>query len=151
MKDIVRRYLEFSNAGDVAGLDGLRAADFSAHVPSQGAIEDSAPIDAGILNRDLLMIRRAFPDLVNEVRDMVAEGDRVVVRGRLSGTFSGPLGEVEPTRRRISWDTVHVYRLQDGLVAEAWFVTDTLGLLRQAGAVTITGAPRPEISSEDDR
>lgn len=148
--EVVRRYLGFNDAGDVAGLDSLRASGFTAHVPNQGAIDDSRPIDAGILNRDLLMIRSAFPDLVNEAQDMVAAGDRVVVRGRLSGTFSGPLGEVKPTGRRIAWDTVHIYRLDDGLIAEAWFVTDTLGLLRQVGAVQVTGAPPPEAAPKEN-
>ena len=144
MKELVRRYLAFSNARDIAGMDSLRAPDFRAHVPSAGAISDSAPIDAAILNRDLAMITQAFPDLTNQEQDVVAEGDRVVVRARLSGTFSGPLGSVPPTNQRISWDTVHIYRVEGERIAEAWFVTDTLGLLKQAGAVTVL-APAPEL------
>lgn len=144
MKELVRRYLAFSNARDLAGMDSLRAPGFRAHVPNAGPISDSAPIDAEILNRDLTMISQAFPDLSNEEEDLVAEGDRVVVRARLSGTFSGPLGAVPPTHRRISWDTVHIYRVEGERIAEAWFVTDTLGLLKQAGAVTVL-APDPEL------
>ena len=145
MKDLVRRYLACSNDRDIQGMNALRAPGFLAHVPSQGSIGTSAPISAEVLNRDLLMISTAFPDLHNEIQELVEEGDRVVVRGELSGTFKNALGDVPPTGLRIAWDTVHLYRVENDLLAEAWFVTDTLSLLRQAGAVQVLApAPRSE-------
>lgn len=144
MKDLVRRYVACSNNRDIEGMNALRAPGFVAHVPSQGSIGASTPINAEALNRDLLMISAAFPDLRNEIQELVAEGDRVVVRGELSGTFKSALGDVLPTGLRIAWDTVHLYRVEHDLLAEAWFVTDTLSLLRQAGAVQVL-APAPRV------
>lgn len=134
---IARAYVAAGNARDYAALDALRTADFVAHVPIGGAIEDADPILAETLNRDLAMVVGAFPDLVSEEQDLIAAGDRVVVRARLSGTHSGSLGGIPATGETIAWDTVHIYRVEGGKIAEAWFVTDTLGLLRQAGAVEI--------------
>lgn len=139
--DTVSRYVAAGNARDYAALDALRTSDFIAHVPSNGAIAQSDPIDAATLNRDLRMITTAFPDLHNAIHDVVAAGDRVAVRAQLTGTFTAPLGAVAPTGARIAWDSVHFYRIADGTIAEAWFVTDTLNLLRQAGAVSMLVGP----------
>ena len=135
--EIVRQYIAAGNSRDYESLNALRTEDFVAHVPRGGAISESEPIGAPALNSDLQMITGSFPDLENTIQDLLATDDRVVVRAQLQGTFSAPLGDLAPTGARITWDSVHLYRLDAGKIAEAWFVTDTLGLLRQADAVTM--------------
>ena len=50
--------------------------------------------------RQLVMnVRRAFPDLVETIDDLVAEGDRVALRLTLRGTHGGPFRGVEATGR----------------------------------------------------
>jgi predicted ester cyclase len=73
----------------------------------------------------------AFPDLVVEVEDLVAEADKVVARLRLSGTHTGTFAGRPATGRRVQWRSIRVYRLVDGAVVETWAVQDRLGLLRQ--------------------
>jgi predicted ester cyclase len=41
------------------------------------------------------------------------------------------LDGLEPTGRRIEWEFVHLFRVQDGLIVEHSAVRDDLGLLRQ--------------------
>lgn len=137
MRALARRYVALGNARDYDGLEALRTPDFVAHVPRNGAISESDPLTGPTLNADLAMVVSAFPDLRSEEEDVLADGDRVMIRTRLSGTHSGPLGAVPATNRVISWDTVQILRAAEGHVVEAWFVTDTLGLLRQAEAVQI--------------
>ena len=136
-KEVVLRYLAAGNDRNYEVLDALRTRDFVAHVPRGGPISESDPIDAASLNADLRMITASFPDLRNTIQDLVATADRVVVRAELRGTFTAQLGAVQPTGEEIAWDSVHLYRLDDEKIAEAWFVTDTLGLLRRAGGVTL--------------
>lgn len=140
-KDLVRRYLHHSNARQTGAMDGLRTATFLAHVPRQGALDDAVPMTAAELNADLVMISSAFPDLTNTPMALLAEDDLVSARCRLTGTFEGPLGALQGTGETIAWDTVHLYRVAEDLLAEAWFVTDTLGLLQQAGAIKMLMGP----------
>lgn len=150
MKGLVRRYLGHSNSREIEEMNQLRAPDFVAHVPRDGPLDDAVPLTANELNKDLVMIAEAFPDLTNTPRDVVAEGDRVSVRCVLRGTFEGRLGAIAGDGSVIAWDTVHIYRLEKGLLAEAWFVTDTLGLLQQAGAVKVTvGDPEQAVEGGD--
>jgi predicted ester cyclase len=135
--ETVRRYIAAGNERDYATLDSLRADDFVAHVPRSGSIEQSEPVDAATLNKDLQMITTAFPDLNNRIRHVISADDVVAIRAELTGTFTGPLGAAAPTRQPIAWDSAHFYRVSDGMIAEAWFVTDTLGLLRQAEALAL--------------
>ena len=137
LRTLARRYVALGNARDYGGLTAIRTEDFLAHVPRGGALGQSEPLTGPALNADLTMVVAAFPDLASREEDLLADGDRVMIRTRLSGTHSGPLGTVPATGRFIEWDTVQILRVREDRVAEAWFVTDTLGLLRQAEAVQI--------------
>ena len=51
-----------------------------------------------------VMLRSAFPDFKATVEDILAEGDKVVVRQTWSGTQKGEWMGVPPTgRQRIHW------------------------------------------------
>ena len=64
------------------------------------------------------------PDWRIDVQDVVAEGDRVVVRAIASGTRSEDAPGVPaapPRARRFEWITI--YRVDAGKIAEAWVVS----------------------------
>ncbi|MDT7741879.1 MAG: hypothetical protein QOE59_957 [Actinomycetota bacterium] len=77
------------------------------------------------------VLTTAFPDLRITVEDIVAEGDRVVVRLRLRGTHRGPFQGMATTGRSVEFGAIRIYRLDDGLVAETWAHQDSMGLARQ--------------------
>lgn len=74
-----------------------------------------------------------FPDVRYVIEDLVAEGDRVVVRWTASGTQEGAFGPIPPTHRTVSWSGVHIFRIRDGRFVEYWVESDSLGRLRQLG------------------
>jgi steroid delta-isomerase-like uncharacterized protein len=78
---------------------------------------------------------RAFPDLSNEIEDVIATEDRVVVRYRFSGTHEAPALGVPATGRRVVTAGIVIFRVADGRIAEGWAVDDVFGLLRQLGAI----------------
>ena len=94
------------------------------------------------------MVTAAFPDNRHEVEDLLAEGDQVMARVRLTGTHDGPFMGIPPTGRRIEVGEIHVYLLRDGKAIEHRVGRDDLGALRQLGviadAVPSHGAPRAE-------
>lgn len=78
----------------------------------------------------------AFSDLSNDVEDVIAEGNRVVVRSTLCGTHDGErFLDAEPTGCDVEVGLTTIFRLERGKIAEAWMCFDTMGLLKQVGAV----------------
>jgi len=81
---------------------------------------------------------------------MVAEGDSVVVRSRVSGTHrgvgklavnGGMLVGVPPTQKRFEVETIHWYKLRDGKIVEHCAGRDDVGMMRQLGLLPETGLP----------
>ena len=83
----------------------------------------------------------AFPDLRFDVDEVLAEGDRVVARGRLGGTHRGPFLGAPPTGRAFSIGWIAVYRVEGGKIAERWLQGDDLGMMLQLGLMKPPGAP----------
>lgn len=80
--------------------------------------------------------RTALPDARYTVEDLIAEGDRVVVRWRMDGTYQEkfPGIDVQPTGQSARLRGVAIYRLEDGVLAERWVVSDLHGLLQEVKA-----------------
>ncbi len=104
-KTIVCRFLdEVYNKGNLTVADELVAADYVSH--NELSIEVLGPLG---IRRAALMQRSAFPDLVTTVDDLIAEGDKVVVRGHDQGTHMGEFMGLAPTGNRfiITWIDIH--------------------------------------------
>jgi len=79
-------------------------------------------------------LRGAIPDRVDVVEDIIADGDRVGMLWRLTGTHKGDLYGIPPTGRKIDIHELGILRLANGKIVEGWFMADEAGLLRQLGA-----------------
>lgn len=75
----------------------------------------------------------SIPDREDVMLDLIAHGDRVWATWLIRGTHDGPLHGIEPTGRTVSVLEVGQWRIENGLIAEAWFLVDELTLLRQLG------------------
>jgi predicted ester cyclase len=78
-------------------------------------------------------LRTAFPDRTDVIETMIAEGDRVGMIFRVSGTHQGNFYGVPPTGKKFEFLEMAMFRLADGKVTESWFMADEAGLLRQLG------------------
>jgi predicted ester cyclase len=129
-KALVRRlYEEGFNKGDLDLVDELVAPDVVTHHP----IILDAPTGPDSIRGGIEMIRRAFPDFHVEVRDLVAEGDRVAAFLHMSGTNEGEYRRGAATKRSGSMRAFFIWRVADGRLAESWGVGDRLGLLQELG------------------
>lgn len=91
-------------------------------------------------------LRSAFPDLRYTVEEIVAEGDRVVVRWRQIGTHKGDFLGVPGTGRPMSMRGIAIYRVADGKLMERWVVVDLHGLLEQLRASAPAAGGGPALS-----
>ena len=83
---------------------------------------------------------QTFPDFHEELLSMVAEGDRVAVHLRVTGTQDGAWGPLPATGRRLEYEEMLLLTFgPDGRVVHQRGIVDNLSGLRQAGAIP---APR---------
>jgi len=75
--------------------------------------------------------RISFPDWNEKVDDMIAEGDRVVIRFTSTGTHKAEFEGIAPTGRKVSIQEVAIFRLANGKIAEQWGMPDINGLMEQ--------------------
>jgi len=134
---LLRMFEELGNRGNIATAAEFMALDVKRH--DLGALFPSAT-DVGGVKNFLGMMRAAIPDLHFEVHEVIASGDRVVVRFTLSGTHTGDLAGVSGTGRPVSMPCINIYRIADGKVAETWQLAGELSLLKQVGAYTPHGS-----------
>ena len=80
-------------------------------------------------------VMEAFPDYHTQIEDEFADGDRVVIRWRSSGTHLGEFQGIAPTGRKITVTGITISRYADGQIAESWVGFDTQDLMRQLGVV----------------
>lgn len=79
---------------------------------------------------------RTVSDRVDTIEDIIAKGDRVWAVWTMRGTHTGQLFGIPATGRPIEILEAGIWRLQDGLVIEAWFFGDEFRLLRQLGVTS---------------
>lgn len=122
-------------AGDPALWEDLVAEDFVNHA-------------AGPQGRDgwrttFAALRHDLGDFTVEDSHVLAEGDLASVRSTLRGRHVAstmPLLQGVPvTGAEVAWEFQHLFRVEDGRLAEHWACRDDLGLLVQLGA----WPPRP--------
>jgi predicted ester cyclase len=66
----------------------------------------------------------AFPDLSFSIDDIVAEGDKVVIRYTQNGTHKGPYMGVPPTGRQLVERGMEMHRIVAGKIVETWMFPD---------------------------
>jgi len=76
----------------------------------------------------------ALPDFHIEALAMAADGDTVLVRWRVTGTFTGAAWQgIEATGTRIELDGVDCFQMKNGLIQSNVVVFDQLSFARQIG------------------
>jgi len=67
------------------------------------------------------------------IEELIAEGDKVVVRARITGTNQGgfPLMNVSPNGNPIDIGFVGIYTLRDGKIVSHWGLNDAATLMQQ--------------------
>lgn len=132
-KQLARDYFAAFLAADQAWWDRHIAPGFRRHDPGL-PFEVVGPAGVKRLADALLP---GIPDMALPIEDVVADGDKVLVRLRVTGTHGGDLMGIPPTGRPIDIAVMDLFVIQDGMLTEHWALLDNLGLLRQLGVTAI--------------
>lgn len=123
-----RRYATFWHTGEPRYAEAALAPDFLDRTLPPGRTQGrQGPLQAS------LAFRAAVPDLSAELEDVVIAGDRVSVRLRFHGHFTGHFGTAAGAGQAIDFQAFDLYRIAEGRIAENWHLEDNLGLMQQMG------------------
>jgi steroid delta-isomerase-like uncharacterized protein len=127
-KTLARRWFEdMFNRGDLDAANEILSAEFVDHLPR----EEERGLEE--LKHYVSIYRTAFPDIQDTVGDIVAEGDKVVVRWMSHGTHEGEFMGIAPTGRHVTFTGMRLFRISEKKIAESWVNIDERGLQEQLG------------------
>ena len=135
-KQVVRQFFELLGRNDTERIEQLlvSSTQYSFHPSGMSHMNWNE-------HKQLLAtITRAFPDLHHDVKDMVAEGDKVAVRLTVTGTHKGEFRGIPPSGRKLSLDEMAFLTIIDGRITEGWVISDTMIFMQQIGAIPTTDA-----------
>jgi predicted ester cyclase len=93
------------------------------------------PMDREAHNQLAAAFWEAFPDLHQEIEEIIAEVDRAAVRFRIKGTNTGSLMGNPPTGKSIDVGGIALVSVRAGKVTELREEFDQMGLMQQIGAL----------------
>ena len=127
-KAVVRRWVEGWNEHGVGAVDELFSQQFLDH-QSHGDVPGLDPFKDRLTGLEGELGRGRF-----EEEEMLAEGDKVLVRWTLHARHQGPFAGLPPTGREFTLPGLNIFRVQDGRITERWTFLDLVALLPQLGA-----------------
>lgn len=127
-KSVARQFLELQGT---PAIQTLLADDYMAlrgefqnlhfHAAGSELEEASSPLREAIVSRS------------NDIELVIAEGDRVAIKYKISATHGANLYGIPATGKTFDIEAVAIFTLSNSKVTNSWLMADEAGLLRQIG------------------
>ena len=135
-KAIIRCFVEeVLNKRNAALIDELYSNDYVGHDPDRPAprrMEDMKQIMDQMLGK-------VFPDAQYSIDGLYAEDDVVIWHWTFRATHQGEVMGIPPSGKPINISGVNIFRIVNDKVVEDWVYRDTIGMMRQMGAMPAPG------------
>jgi predicted ester cyclase len=130
LERVARRFvLEHNSAEFERCLDELLTPGVDVHEYLPGL---PPSLDRAGYERFVAGFRAALPDIHNEVKDVLVDGDRAAVRWTGHGTHSGEaLMGIPGKGNKVTAHGVYILRFEGGRIAEVWNHWDNLSVVEQ--------------------
>ena len=104
-----------------------------------GAVVTRELLEEYITDEDLighiLFFESVFPNYEIFTDEMLAEGNRVIVRGRMKGRHEGEFNGILPTHRTVEFPLVISYQIENEKIVHHWLMADSMVLMEQLGVM----------------
>jgi steroid delta-isomerase-like uncharacterized protein len=133
---IVHRFHEAINSGRLDDLDAFVEPDYIEH--------NGLGSEPGLGGTKAMVrhFKAAMPDFTLEIEGMVAEGDRVAVRGTIHATHThGRFAGISATGKTMRYGGMEFIRIKNGKIVERWLIADIITLAQQVGLMPPRGGP----------
>jgi len=127
--EIIKAAIAAVDKGDLEVFLTYVAPEFKLYAPSNSA----TPVSRDDYMAMVKMMTTAIPDMVHNVTEIFAVGDRVVLRVAIQGTHLAELQGIPPTGNKVTVSYIAIFRVKDGKAVEEVVEEDFLGLYQQLG------------------
>jgi predicted ester cyclase len=79
----------------------------------------------------------AFSEIHLTIEDAVSDGDKVVVRWKISMKHTGPTLGIAPTQKPVQFNGLSWLIIREGKIVEGWDGWDSLGMMVTIGAASL--------------
>jgi len=126
---LLDRLEEIYNEGNFAITEDVFSPDFVLH--HCGFPEDLVGIEAfeGFVTQN----RTAFPDFKLTHDQVIVKDDKMASRWTVTGTHTGPFGDLPPTGKKLQISGLAISRIANGKFAEEWLYFNFLDFYQQLG------------------
>lgn len=133
-KALARSFGEAMNTRQFDLLDKIVAPDFLRHCQATPEVDvRSLQGFKEFLKQDATV----FPDSIQTLKHVLAEGDLVAVWATYEGTQRGQMGPFPPTGKKMQVDFGAILRVENGMIAELWVTWDNMAALAQLGHLPV--------------
>jgi C-1 hydroxylase len=129
-KAIILSLYEADNKKDLSILDEVISPDFYDPTYNLRGAEGYKQFETAFFN--------GFPDWIETIEDIIAEGDKVWVRFTGTGTHKGEWLGLPPTGKKMTLKAVQIWRIIDGKVVAKESIGDLLDVFKQLGVIEYT-------------
>ena len=129
-KAIIRSLYEADNKKDLSILDDLISPDFYDPNFNLRGPEEYRQFE--------LAFFKGFPDWIETIEDIIAEGNQVWVYFTATGTHNGEWLGLAPTGKKITAKAVQRWRIENGKVVAKDSVMDSLNSFLELGVIEYT-------------
>lgn len=131
------RFYERFDGSDIGAMLSAFSPELETTDPGMGTLHGLGPF-----REYLETLKRAMPDARAVIEKIFEAGDTVIVEGRFTGTFTGPLaspeGDVAPNGAKVNLRFADVSRIRGGRIVSYHTYYDQLGMLTQLGLMGST-------------
>jgi predicted ester cyclase len=130
-KTAARNFIEKGlNQKDLSAFDTYFSFELIDHALPPG-------LPSGLEGRKMFgsALLAAFPDLHVHLEDLIADGEKLVIRYSVHGTHNGELMGIPPTGKEVSIAGIAIDRFEDSQSVEHWEIIDQLSLMQQLGVI----------------
>ena len=127
--EIITRFEHGFRAADQAVIDALGDPGLVDHNPAPG---HEPTLDG--FKQKVAGFKALFPDIKEDLQDIVASGDTVATRWVVTGALRQEFMGIPATGQAIRVEGMNFYRLRNGRVTDVWTQFDAATLMQQLGA-----------------
>jgi len=131
-KDLVVEFIEALNAKDFERLPDFITEDFTRHSQASPNVVIESKEQFKFHMRDDLEV---FPDARQDVRQIIAEGDKVAIWANYMGTYKGRSSKSGLVGPKVNIEMAAIFRIEGGKLAEVWVTWDNKALEAQLKAL----------------
>ena len=129
-RSLIERLVDAMNSRELDELDDVVAAGFVRHCQATPQLEINSIDDVkAFLRADAA----AFPDNVQTITHLAADGDLIGIFATYEGTHLGRLGPFEPTGKHAKFDFAGMFKVEGNKLSEFWVTWDNMTILGQLG------------------